>query len=155
MDRGFKFWFCVWVTTQVKQDPALVVVRGGGIRVHIHGFRKLSQSAFQIELVRIRNSQIQMRAGRLGIQLDDLLEVADSLFTPFHSHEYHRKHSKRLGIVGTDFHGAPYRLLRLGKMRFTCEDQPEIDECLRVLRIVFCRLTEEFFCFFVFSQLTV
>ena len=94
-----------------------------------------------------------MCACGLGFQFDDLLEIANALFRPRHAREDHRKHRQGLGVVGTDLKGAPYRLLRLGETRFTCENQPEINECLRVLRIVFCRLTEEFFCFFVFSLL--
>src|SRR5436190_17247744 len=99
MDRRFKFWFRVWVTTQVKQNPALVVMRGGGVRVQIHSFRKFRQSSFEVELVRIRNSKIQMCARRLGVQLNDLLEIADALFDPLHSREYHAKYSQGLGIL--------------------------------------------------------
>src|SRR5438874_12923913 len=67
MYGSFEFWFCFWVTTQVKQNPALVVMSGGGVRVQLHSFRKLRQSSFQVELVGICNSKIQMCARRLGI----------------------------------------------------------------------------------------
>src|SRR5438270_6998747 len=85
MYGSFKLWFCLWVTTQVKQNPAFVVMRRGGVRVQIHSFRKLRQSSFEVKLVRICNSKIQMCARRLGIHLNNLLEIADSLFTPLHS----------------------------------------------------------------------
>ena len=83
------------------------------------------------------------------------MEIANALFRPRHAREYHRKHCQRLGVVGTDLECGSYRLLRLGKTRFTCENQPEINECLGVLRIVFCRLAKKFFCFSVFSLLPV
>src|SRR3954471_16919657 len=126
MYGSLEFWFCVWVTTQVKQNPALVVMRGGGVRVQIHSFRKLRQSSFQVELVRICNSKIQMCARRLGIQLNDLLEIADSLFAALHSRKYHAKHSQCLGILGSDLKRRTNCLFGLGKTRFPCENQAQV-----------------------------
>src|ERR1700686_361077 len=94
-----------------------------------------------------------MCARALGFQFENLLEIAIGFFRPLHAGKYHRKRRQRLRIIRTDLERTAYWLLRLSKTRVASKDQSEINECLRVLRIVFCRLTEKFFCFFVFSLL--
>ena len=47
---------------QIEQNSPFVVVRGSRIGIQFHRFRKLRQGAFQVELVRVCNSQIQMCA---------------------------------------------------------------------------------------------
>ena len=77
-----------------KIEAAEIEMRGGGFGIEPDGLRKFLQGAGAIEAVGQRDSQIQMRLGRIRLELDGFSEAGDRFIAAAEFGLHHAERAK-------------------------------------------------------------
>jgi len=100
------------------------------------GFGEFGKGAFQVELIRQGDAGVEMRIGRLGINLDHLAETLDRLLRPPETSLNHAPRCQRPRVARINSHPVLQRLFGILKTFLAGQNQSEIHPGLGVLRIV-------------------